>query len=197
MKIDPESGSFHDIQITKNISAHKRGEAADIDEIDGVKEQCNCGSSIPVKVAWQAIGENPFGTAPDALKNIQKASDLAQDKVKNALKELGVQGLDQPDIEAKLQTVSGISSVYDLTNPQVIAALAALHPVTVSQLSISVGPLGVKKARIQGGWAKTEKQPGVYNFGWLDNIVFDMAEKEKRHEMPRPGYEVLEARGCL
>ncbi len=37
-----------------------------------------------------------------------------------------------------------------------------------------LGPLGVKKARIQGGWAKTELQEGFYNFSWLDEIVFDM-----------------------
>ncbi|HLB95934.1 MAG TPA: hypothetical protein VJK26_03475, partial [Patescibacteria group bacterium] len=125
MKIDPESGAFHDIQITKNISAHKRGTAADIDEIDTVKEKCKCGQDIPVDVAWQAIGENPFGTAPDALNNVKSASDLAQEEIKEAMKELGVGGLDQPDLEAKLRTVTGISSVYDLTNLQVIEALNA------------------------------------------------------------------------
>jgi hypothetical protein len=31
--------------------------------------------------------------------------------------------------------------------------------------------LGVKWARVQTGWAKTEKQPGVYDFSWLDEIV--------------------------
>lgn len=34
-------------------------------------------------------------------------------------------------------------------------------------------PLGIKKIRLQGGWAKTEKQKGVYHFGWLDKIVDD------------------------
>lgn len=37
-----------------------------------------------------------------------------------------------------------------------------------------LGPLGVKKARIQGGWAKTEKKKGIYAFGWLDEIIHDM-----------------------
>lgn len=37
-----------------------------------------------------------------------------------------------------------------------------------------LGPLGTKKARIQSGWAKTEKQPGVYNWEWVDEIVLDM-----------------------
>lgn len=37
-----------------------------------------------------------------------------------------------------------------------------------------LGPLGIKKARIQAGWAKTEQEKGVYDFAWLDHIVFDM-----------------------
>ena len=40
-----------------------------------------------------------------------------------------------------------------------------------------LGPLGVKKARVQSGWAKTEKKPGVYDWSWLDEIIFDMAEQ--------------------
>jgi hypothetical protein len=31
--------------------------------------------------------------------------------------------------------------------------------------------LGVKWARVQTGWARTEKQPGIYDFAWLDEIV--------------------------
>jgi hypothetical protein len=37
-----------------------------------------------------------------------------------------------------------------------------------------LGPLGVKHARIQSGWAKTETQQGVYDWTWLDNIINDM-----------------------
>ena len=37
-----------------------------------------------------------------------------------------------------------------------------------------LGPLGVKKARIQSGWAKTEKKKGVYDWQWLDEIIPDM-----------------------
>jgi hypothetical protein len=37
-----------------------------------------------------------------------------------------------------------------------------------------LGPLGVKKARIQGGWAKTEKQKGVFDYAWLDHVILDM-----------------------
>ena len=32
-------------------------------------------------------------------------------------------------------------------------------------------PLGVKKIRLQAGWAKCEKVPGVYDWKWLDEII--------------------------
>lgn len=38
-----------------------------------------------------------------------------------------------------------------------------------------LGPLGVKKARIQGGWAKTEKSKGVFDYTWLDPVILDMS----------------------
>ena len=34
-----------------------------------------------------------------------------------------------------------------------------------------VADLGVKKVRIQSGWARTEKEKGIYDFAWLDSIV--------------------------
>ena len=34
-------------------------------------------------------------------------------------------------------------------------------------------PLGIKTVRLQGGWAKTEKAKGVYDFAWLDRLVDD------------------------
>ncbi|MFW6695726.1 hypothetical protein [Streptomyces sp. MAR4 CNX-425] len=36
-----------------------------------------------------------------------------------------------------------------------------------------LGRLGATGARIQGGWAKTEKTPGTYDWTWLDHIVED------------------------
>jgi len=41
-----------------------------------------------------------------------------------------------------------------------------------------LGPLGFKKARLQAGWAKTERQPGVYDWAWLDAIIFDMVDHQ-------------------
>lgn len=40
-----------------------------------------------------------------------------------------------------------------------------------------LGPLGIKKARVQSGWAKTEKEPGVYDWSWMDEIIFDMVDQ--------------------
>jgi len=40
-----------------------------------------------------------------------------------------------------------------------------------------LGPLGFKKARLQAGWAKTEKEKGIYDWAWLDEIVFDMIQQ--------------------
>nr|HPM83193.1 beta-galactosidase [Candidatus Anammoximicrobium sp.] len=40
-----------------------------------------------------------------------------------------------------------------------------------------VAPLGIKTIRLQGGWAKTEKVPGVYDFAWLDYVIDDALSK--------------------
>jgi hypothetical protein len=37
-----------------------------------------------------------------------------------------------------------------------------------------LGPLGAKAARVQSGWAKTEKAMGQYDWAWLDEIIPDM-----------------------
>jgi len=36
-----------------------------------------------------------------------------------------------------------------------------------------IAPLGIKRLRLQGGWAKTEKVKGQFDFAWLDHIVND------------------------
>ena len=40
-----------------------------------------------------------------------------------------------------------------------------------------VGELGVKHGRLQSGWAKCEKQKGVYNFEWLDSCVYGLSDQ--------------------
>ncbi|MDO4573662.1 MAG: beta-galactosidase [Planctomycetia bacterium] len=34
-------------------------------------------------------------------------------------------------------------------------------------------PLGIQRIRLQAGWARCEKDPGIYDFGWLDGIIND------------------------
>ena len=36
-----------------------------------------------------------------------------------------------------------------------------------------VEPLGIAKIRQQAGWARCEKDPGMYDFAWMDQCVFD------------------------
>lgn len=38
-------------------------------------------------------------------------------------------------------------------------------------------PLGMRHIRLQAGWAKTEKEPGVYDFTWLDRIIDDAVSR--------------------
>lgn len=41
------------------------------------------------------------------------------------------------------------------------------------QYKAFIAPLGIKRLRMQAGWAKTEKVRGTYDFAWLDHIVND------------------------
>ncbi len=36
-----------------------------------------------------------------------------------------------------------------------------------------LAPLGIRRIRLQAGWAKTEREKGKYDFSWLDNIIDD------------------------
>ena len=40
-----------------------------------------------------------------------------------------------------------------------------------SQWREHLAPLGAKQIRLQAGWAKCERQPGIYDFAWLDDII--------------------------
>jgi hypothetical protein len=40
-----------------------------------------------------------------------------------------------------------------------------------------IAPLGIKRLRMQAGWAKTEKVKGQYNWAWLDKIINDAAAR--------------------
>jgi len=36
-----------------------------------------------------------------------------------------------------------------------------------------LAPLGIRRIRLQGGWATTEREPGKYDFRWLDRVIDD------------------------
>jgi hypothetical protein len=40
-----------------------------------------------------------------------------------------------------------------------------------------LNPLGIKRLRMQAGWAKTEKVKGQYDWAWLDHIVNDAVSR--------------------
>lgn len=43
-----------------------------------------------------------------------------------------------------------------------------------------LGPLGAKSARLQSGWARTDKGNGEFDFSWLDPVVDDMISQGVR-----------------
>lgn len=45
------------------------------------------------------------------------------------------------------------------------------------QFKAYIEPLGIKRIRLQAGWAKTEKAQGVYDFAWLDRQVDYLLEQ--------------------
>ncbi len=68
-----------------------------------------------------------------------------------------------------------------------------------------VAALGVKWARIQSGWQRTEREKGVYNFEWIDKIVDNLIARGLRpwvclcygNELYTPAAkEVFGAVGC-
>lgn len=40
-----------------------------------------------------------------------------------------------------------------------------------------VAPLGIARIRQQAGWARCEKDPGIYDFAWLDQVVLDAKKR--------------------
>ena len=40
-----------------------------------------------------------------------------------------------------------------------------------------VAETGIKWARIQSGWQRTEREKGVYSFEWIDSIVDNLIER--------------------
>jgi hypothetical protein len=45
------------------------------------------------------------------------------------------------------------------------------------QYKAYIAPLGIKRLRMQAGWAKTEKVKGKYDWAWLDKIIDDAVKR--------------------
>ena len=45
------------------------------------------------------------------------------------------------------------------------------------QYKAFIGPLGIKRLRMQAGWSKTETVKGRYDFAWLDRIIDDATRR--------------------
>ncbi|CCH53454.1 putative exported protein [Fibrisoma limi BUZ 3] len=45
------------------------------------------------------------------------------------------------------------------------------------QYKTYLAPLGIKRIRLQAGWAKTEKVQGQYDWAWLDRIINDAVQR--------------------
>ena len=45
------------------------------------------------------------------------------------------------------------------------------------QYKTYIAPLGIKRLRMQAGWAKTEKVKGQYDWAWLDKIINDAHQR--------------------
>ena len=45
------------------------------------------------------------------------------------------------------------------------------------QYKTFIGPLGIKRLRMQAGWSKTETVKGRYDFSWLDHIIDDATSR--------------------
>ena len=49
--------------------------------------------------------------------------------------------------------------------------------VDYESYKVYLEPLGLHKVRLQAGWAKTEKEKGVYDFEWLDRVIDDVVSR--------------------
>ncbi len=70
---------------------------------------------------------------------------------------------DAKDIESSTWSIGGETMDRDYTDYQ--------------SYKKYLGPLGAKRIRLQGGWARTEKVKGQYDFGWLDAVIPDAAAR--------------------
>ncbi len=101
-----------------------------------------------------ARAERTIPLTPEAQENIGKiTAEIPED-----WKKLGyVKPTASTDIKHSLLGIGGETLCRDFAN--------------FDEYKDYLEPLGAKRIRLQSGWAKTEKEQGVYDFGWLDHII--------------------------
>ncbi len=94
------------------------------------------------------------GIAQKDIKISEPAKDIA-------FKEIGeIQPRHSKDIASSNWSIGGETMDRDYT--------------TYKEWKDYLGLTGAKKVRLQAGWAKCEKEKGVYDFEWLDEIIDDV-----------------------
>jgi hypothetical protein len=95
-------------------------------------------------------------------QNIDTSSTRVKTDLKIALKRIGtVKPRSTDDIKSSNWIIGCETLDRDLTDYE--------------QYKTYIKPLGIKRLRMQAGWAKTEKVQGVYDWAWLDKIINDAA----------------------
>ncbi|TDB67530.1 GH39 family glycosyl hydrolase [Arundinibacter roseus] len=101
-----------------------------------------------------------FGIHPTIAQNIDTSENRVQTRVDIALKRIGTIKPKTTDQIQSSNWIIGCETLdRDLTDYE--------------QYKEYLVPLGIKRLRMQAGWAKTEKKKGVYSWEWLDKIVND------------------------
>jgi hypothetical protein len=113
-------------------------------------------------------------STPIAAQFIDKGNDRVKTPLTIELKKLGT---------LKPRSTSEITSSYITVGCE---TLDRDHTVW-NNYKEYLPPLGVKKIRLQAGWAKCEKTPGVYDWKWLDEII-DYAVANKIEPWLQPSY---------
>jgi hypothetical protein len=94
-------------------------------------------------------------------------------------------------LEVKMKRIGSIKpkSTKEITSSRITVGCETLdrdHTVWDNYKDY-LAPLGVKKIRLQAGWAKCEKVPGVYDWKWLDEII-DFAIANDLEPWLQPSY---------
>ncbi len=86
--------------------------------------------------------------------------------------------LAQPTIDAKLIGVVAPTTL-DKTHNDVTIGCEVLDRdyADYHKYKEYLEKIGIRKIRLQAGWAKTEKEKGVYDFAWLDSIIDDAVSR--------------------